>query len=111
MHKNKENNVKYDPDAEKRYFFGDESIELNEVERNLFTLKNDTYMVETQFCRGVQFDRSKNWANLDYSLDISKEGDGMKSYVHKYFLGMEPFYFELHSEKTFNRMEELKKKS
>lgn len=52
-----------------------------------------TYLVDKLFLKGVNIDRSLNETNLDYRQSRREEQKGIREFVHKYHLGLQPFYF------------------
>ena len=46
------------------------------------------------FIQGVNQTRENNETNLDYLLLTSAESDGLRQYLHKFFLGQGAYYFD-----------------
>lgn len=63
------------------------------------------------FIKGISSVRSQNDTNADYIADKHLESIGIRSYIHKFHLGLQPYYFKLAFEKDFEKMteEEVKK--
>jgi hypothetical protein len=67
---------------------------------------DNVYIVDKLFLKGVNMERSLNDTNLDYVQTRHNEINGIREYIHKYHLGLQPFYFK----KTFeNQLKELEK--
>jgi len=45
------------------------------------------------FVQGVDIDRSKNESNQDYLHSETANNKGVSSYIHKYLMGMQQYYF------------------
>jgi len=59
---------------------------------------NKVYLVDKLFVKGVSADRSKNDTNLDYVQSKDMEASGIRQYIHKFHLGLQPYYFKKHFE-------------
>ena len=58
--------------------------------------------------KGVSFDRNANDSNMDYVLMERLENVGVRYYVHRYHLGLHPYYLQLRvndliKEKEYNK--------
>ena len=49
--------------------------------------------------KGVKADRDQNDSNLDYFYDHRLENEGIRFYLHKYFMGYQTYYMQLRLEK------------
>lgn len=69
------------------------------------------YLVDKLFIKGVNAIRSENDTNADYVAEKSLEAVGIRNYIHKFHLGLQPYYFKLHNEKELALLsdEEAKK--
>ena len=56
------------------------------------------YVVDKLFIKGVNADRTKNDSNADYVALKGKENEGIREYVHKFHLGLQPMYFKKYYE-------------
>jgi len=55
---------------------------------------NKVYLIDKLFVKGVSADRSKNDSNLDYVQSKEMEPLGIRQYIHKFHLGLQPYYFK-----------------
>jgi hypothetical protein len=55
---------------------------------------DNVYIVDRLFLKGVNIQRALNETNLDYVQTRQLERKGIREYVHKYHLGLQPFYFK-----------------
>lgn len=53
--------------------------------------------------KGVRHNREENDANHDYVFVDTNENEGLRFYLHKYFLGFHPYYMSTKNEEFFNR--------
>ena len=44
--------------------------------------------------KGVKFNRDENDENVDYVYVDRQENQGLRFYLHKYFMGLHPFYLQ-----------------
>jgi hypothetical protein len=51
--------------------------------------------------KGVKTDRDDNDSNHDYLYVDTNEHEGIRFYLHKYFLGFHPYYIESKNEEFF----------
>jgi len=72
---------------------------------------NKVYLVDKIFVKGVSADRSKNDTNLDYVQSKEFEALGIRQYIHKFHLGLQPYYFKKQFEQQLKKYtdEEAKK--
>jgi hypothetical protein len=56
---------------------------------------NKVYLHDKIFIKGVNAIRSENDTNADYVAQKDEESIGLRKYVHKYHLGLQPYYFKL----------------
>jgi hypothetical protein len=61
---------------------------------------DNVYIVDKLFLKGVNMQRALNDTNLDYVQTRQDERKGIREYIHKYHLGLQPFYFK----KTFENL-------
>lgn len=83
--------------TEKRFFEklseNKSHLEQTKLTFDLNKLENDdSYIVEKLLVKGVAHDRSQNDSNVDYIYVNQYEGEGLRMYTHKYFLGFVPLY-------------------
>jgi len=79
-----------------------------------FTLKWETnpteadksYIIDKIFVKGVAHDRDKNDTNLDYFYVNQHENQGIRYYMHKYFVGFQPYYLKIKNEDFFQKAAE-----
>jgi len=62
------------------------------------------YLVDKFFIRGVHAERAMNESNLDYRQSRDHEQKGIRDIIHKFFLGMTPYYITKH---LFDNLHEL----
>lgn len=67
---------------------------------------DQVYVVDKLFIKGVNADRSKNDSNADYVALKGKESDGIREYVHKFHLGLQPMYFKKYYEAQLKTLQE-----
>jgi hypothetical protein len=60
---------------------------------------------------GVSADREQNDANVDYLYVDNAENNGIRVYLHKYFLGMHSYYLQRESEDLLNKAENMEDKT
>lgn len=61
---------------------------------NIEDVIDSSYIIDQLFIKGLSADRTMNDTNLDYVMSDALEVDGLRSYIHKYNLGLQPFYFK-----------------
>ena len=54
--------------------------------------------------KGVKANRDDNDSNHDYMYVDTNEGEGLRYYLHKYFLGFHPYYIEIKNDEFFNKL-------
>lgn len=60
-----------------------------------------TFIIDKMMIKGVNFNRAENDNNMDYLLSEGGENDGMRYYIHRYFLGLHPYYLSLRQNVEF----------
>lgn len=58
-------------------------------------MDKSSYIIDQMLVKGVRHDRDKNDSNHDYMYVNTHENQGLRFYLHKYFLGFHPYYMEL----------------
>ena len=66
---------------------------------------DNVYIVDRLFFKGVNMERNLNETNLDYVQSRKNERQGIREYIHKYHIGLQPFYFKKHFEKQITEMQ------
>jgi len=51
--------------------------------------------------KGVRFNREENDSNHDYMYVDANENQGLRFYLHKYFLGFHSYYMEVENKEFF----------
>jgi hypothetical protein len=54
--------------------------------------------------KGVKANRDDNDSNHDYMYVDTNEAEGLRYYLHKYFLGFHPYYIEIKNDEFFNKL-------
>jgi len=83
--------LNYDPDGymePKNYAPG--GADLGQIYQSF---NNHNYLVDFMFVQGIDMDRSKNQSNQDYIHSETANNKGISSFIHKYYMGMQHFYF------------------
>jgi len=62
------------------------------------------YLIDKMFIKGVNAVRSENDTNADYIAENSLESIGIRNYIHKFHLGLQPYYFKLQYENELAMM-------
>jgi hypothetical protein len=63
-----------------------------------------SYLIDQMFIKGVKQNRDENDSNHDYMYVDTNEVEGLRYYLHKYFLGFHPYYIVVKNEEFFNKM-------
>ena len=63
---------------------------------------DNVYLADKIFIKGVNATRSENDTNADYIVEKSLETIGIRNYIHKYHIGLQPYYFKLKNEDQLN---------
>jgi hypothetical protein len=63
-----------------------------------------SYIIDQMLIKGVKANRDDNDCNHDYMYVDTNESEGLRYYLHKYFLGFHPYYIEIKNEEFFNKM-------
>lgn len=58
-------------------------------------LAEDSYIIDKFFVKGIKADRDQNDTNFDYLYVDNHENMGLRFYLHKYFIGLHPYYMKL----------------
>ncbi len=83
--------------TEKRFL---DKINSNKEQLERFELKydenqvdaNESYIIDKLFIKGVVHDREGNDINYDYNYVSHHEHEGIRFYLHKYFVGFNTYY-------------------
>lgn len=69
------------------------------------------YLIDKLFIKGVSADRDKNDSNADYVALKDVESRGIRTYVHKFHLGLAPYYYKRQYDDELSKLteEEAKK--
>jgi len=59
-----------------------------------------TYLIDKLFIKGISTDRDYNDSNADYEVVKDQEEMGLRSYIHKFHLGLQPYYWKKVQEKN-----------
>lgn len=51
-------------------------------------------------------DRDLNDSNVDYNYVSMHENDGLRFYLHKYFVGYNSYYMQIKNEERISKIEE-----
>ena len=60
--------------------------------------------VDRLFIKGVGIERDTNADQMDYTRITSLESNGLRQYVHKFELGMQPYYYQQRYEKELRQL-------
>jgi hypothetical protein len=63
-----------------------------------------SYIIDQMLIKGVKASRDDNDSNHDYMYVDTNESEGLRYYLHKYFLGFHPYYIEIKNEEFFNKL-------
>jgi hypothetical protein len=63
-----------------------------------------SYIIDQMLIKGVKSNRDDNDSNHDYMYVDTNENEGLRYYLHKYFLGFHPYYIEIKNEEFFNKL-------
>ena len=63
-----------------------------------------SYIIDQMLIKGVKANRDDNDSNHDYMYVDTNESEGLRYYLHKYFLGFHPYYIEIKNDEFFNRL-------
>jgi hypothetical protein len=63
-----------------------------------------SYIIDQMLIKGVKANRDDNDSNHDYMYVDTNESEGLRYYLHKYFLGFHPYYIEIKNEEFFNKL-------
>ena len=63
-----------------------------------------SYIIDQMLIKGVKANRDDNYSNHDYMYVDTNESEGLRYYLHKYFLGFHPYYIEIKNEEFFNKL-------
>jgi hypothetical protein len=63
-----------------------------------------SYMIDQVLVKGVKFDRHLNDLNHDYMYVDSHVNQGLRFYLHKYFLGFHPYYMEIENQEFYDKL-------
>ena len=55
----------------------------------------ESYIIDQMLIKGVKANRDENDSNHDYMYVDTNEVEGLRYYLHKYFLGFHPYYIEI----------------
>ena len=56
--------------------------------------ENESYIIDKIFVKGVSHNRDLNDSNLDYNYVSHHENEGLRFYMHKYFIGFHAYYLK-----------------
>eukprot|EP00347_Sterkiella_histriomuscorum_P000208 403376769 len=84
-----------------------ENLEKFKLEFDVNKIEGDeSYIVDQILVKGVSQDRELNDQNIDYIYSNRYEGEGLRIYTHKYFIGYAPLYLQQHNEEEMKAIEE-----
>ena len=63
-----------------------------------------SYIIDQMLIKGVKADRDENDSNHDYMYVDTNESEGLRYYLHKYFLGFHPYYIEIKNDEFFSKI-------
>ena len=63
-----------------------------------------SYIIDQMLIKGVKANRDDNDSNHDYMYVDTNESEGLRYYLHKYFLGFHPYYIEIKNDEFFNKL-------
>ena len=63
-----------------------------------------SYIIDQMLIKGVKANRDDNDSNHDHMYVDTNESEGLRYYLHKYFLGFHPYYIEIKNEEFFNKL-------
>ena len=103
--------------AERRFL---DALTAKKDDLNKFQLKftpstldetaKSSYLVDSLLVKGIRHNREENDSNHDYMYVDTHENQGLRFYLHKYFLGFHPYYMEIKNKEFFNTQQELQQK-
>ena len=62
------------------------------------------YLVDKMFIQGISHNRTKNDWNVDYIVQKELEPKGLRTYLHKYHLGYNAYYYKRDFEKEMEKL-------
>ena len=77
---------------------------LNFQPTNVEEASKSSYIIDQMLIKGVKANRDDNDSNHDYMYVDTNESEGLRYYLHKYFLGFHPYYIEIKNEEFFNKL-------
>lgn len=72
-----------------------DETDYGDLRGNLVSDNQDTYIVDSMIIKGVSPRREENDSNYDYVVQKQLDHEGMRFYMHKYFLGHMHYYLHL----------------
>lgn len=69
------------------------------VPKDLDSAFESTYLIDKLFIKGISTDRDYNDSNADYEVVKDQEDIGLRTYIHKFHLGLQPYYWKKVQEK------------
>ena len=75
------------------------SYEKSSVEE----MAKDSYLIDQLLVKGVRFNRDENDNNHDYLYVDNQENEGLRFYLHKYFIGFHPYYMEVKNQEFYEK--------
>lgn len=77
---------------------------LNFQPTNVEEASKSSYIIDQMLVKGVKANRDDNDSNHDYMYVDTNESEGLRYYIHKYFLGFHPYYIEIKNDEFFNKL-------
>jgi hypothetical protein len=77
---------------------------LNFQPTNVEEASKSSYIIDQMLVKGVKANRDDNDSNHDYMYVDTNESEGLRYYLHKYFLGFHPYYIEIKNDEFFNKL-------
>jgi len=77
---------------------------LNFQPTNVEEASKSSYIIDQMLVKGVKANRDDNDSNHDYMYVDTNEAEGLRYYLHKYFLGFHPYYIEIKNDEFFNKL-------
>ena len=66
---------------------------------------SNSYLIDQLFVKGVRHNRDENDSNHDYIYVEMNENQGLRFYLHKYFIGFHPYYMQVENQKSQKKEE------
>lgn len=90
-------------------FIKKDDTDFGDLRGNLVSDNDENYIIDSMIIKGISPKRDENDNNFDYQINSKKDNDGMRFYMHKFFIGYQHYYQHLRFKEKHERWLEIQK--